>query len=156
MKGRREGKSAVRGRGGIAAVELALCLPFLIVLALGAIEVCNIMYVRARMYSAAYEAARYATRPTTAATLAASSPESASNLVTNYCTTLLGQLSVSGGTVTLQVLDDATSQPKSITAAGPKDLVTVSVAAPLNQNYITSYVINTSITMNASATLIVE
>jgi Flp pilus assembly protein TadG len=156
MKGRPAGKSVVQRRRGIAAVELALCLPFLLILGLGAIEVCNIMYVRARMYSAAYEAARYATRPTTASTLAASSPQAASSLVTNYCTTLLGQLGVSGGTVTLQVLDDTTSQPKSITAAGPMDQVTVSVAAPLNQNYLTSYVINTSITLNASATLIVE
>jgi Flp pilus assembly protein TadG len=146
----------VRGRGGIAAVELALCLPVLVVLALGAIETCNIMYVRARMYSAAYEAARYATRPTTAATLAASSPQTASNAVTNYCTTLLGQLGVNGAAPTLQVLDHSTSQSKSITAANPMDLVTVSVSAPLSQNYVTAYVINTSMTLNASATLIVE
>jgi len=156
VKDRRGGKSAVRGRRGIAAVELALCLPVLVVLALGAIEVCNVMYVRARMFSAAYEAARYATRPTTAATLAATNPDAASNLVTNYCSTLLGQLGVNGATPQLTVISNATSQAESITAASPLDLVTVSVSAPLSQNYITAYIINTSMTINASATLIVE
>ena len=164
MRIRRQRRTAQRNRRGIAAVELALCLPILIALALGAIETCNVMYVQARMYSAAYEAARYATRPTTAATLAASSPEAASNLVTNYCSTLLGQLGVNldpvqvaaGHTPSLQVLDHNTLQVKSITAANPMDLVTVSVSAPLNLNYITSYLISTSLTMNASATLIVE
>ena len=51
---------------GAAAVELALCLPFLVTLSLGCLESCNLIYVRTRMNSAVYEAARTATRPTTA------------------------------------------------------------------------------------------
>ena len=140
-----------RRRPGIAAVELALCLPFLFTLTLGAIETCNLIYVRTRMYSAAYEAARVATRPTTASALAASATS-----VTTQCGTLLTQLGVHGATVQLQVLDCVTSQSKTLDLANPQDLVTVSITAPLGQNSITSFVLSKSMTLSAQATLIVE
>ena len=60
-------------RSGFATVELALCLPILLTTALGMIETCNVVFVQARMQSAAFEAARLATRPTTAQAVAATS-----------------------------------------------------------------------------------
>ncbi len=56
---------------GAAAVELALCLPILLTTALGMIETCNVVFVQARMQSAAFESARLATRPTTSQAVAA-------------------------------------------------------------------------------------
>ncbi|MGD0900898.1 MAG: TadE/TadG family type IV pilus assembly protein [Thermoguttaceae bacterium] len=150
-KSGRPDSAGPRSRLGIAAVELALCMPFLITLALGAIEVCNVVYVRTRMYSVAYEGARVATRPTTSSATAATS-----TAVTTLCNSLLTQLGVQGGQVTVQAYNASTGQAESLAAANPQDRVTVSISAPLNQNLITSYVIGTSITINAQATLIME
>jgi Flp pilus assembly protein TadG len=140
-----------RGRSGIAAVELALCLPMLLVLTFGAIEICNVIYVRTLMYSVAFEGTRLATRPTTSTKAAASDSD-----VTTRCTTLLSQLGVQGGQAQLQVQDYVTGQSKSLSAANPQDLVTVSLTAPLSQNSISSFVVGTSMTIRAQATLIVE
>jgi len=138
-------------RRGAAAVEFALCLPFLITLILGAMETCNLIYVRTRMNSVAYEGARTATRPTTAGKAVAATTD-----VTNRCNNLLSQLGVTGGTVSLQVLDSSTSQPKLLSAAVPQDLVTVSVVAPLSQNCITMLVMSGSMSVTAKATLVME
>jgi Flp pilus assembly protein TadG len=138
-------------RRGAAAVELALCLPFLVTLTLGAIETCNLIYVRTRMNSVAYEGARVATRPATAGATAATS-----TAVTSHCNSLLSQLGVQGAQVSLQVLDYSTSQSKALSAAVPQDLVTVSVSAPLNQNCITMLVLSGSTSVTARATLVVE
>lgn len=45
---------------GAALVELAICLPILVTLFLGAIEISNFIYLRQALASAAYEAARVA------------------------------------------------------------------------------------------------
>ena len=140
-----------RERRGAAAVEFALCLPFLITLIMGAMESCNLIYVRTRMNSVAYEGARTATRPTTASNAGAVTAD-----VTNRCNSLLSQLGVTGGTVSLQVLDSGTSQPKDLSLAVPQDLVTVSVVAPLSQNCITMLVMSGSMSVTAKATLVME
>jgi len=136
---------------GAAAVELALCLPFLVTLSLGCMESCNLIYVRTRMNSAAYEAARTATRPTTAAQATAT----ATSVVT-YANNLLSQLGVQGAQVSVQVIDHSTLQSKSLSAAVPLDLVTVSITAPLNQNCFTNYVMSNSMNLTAQVSLVVE
>jgi Flp pilus assembly protein TadG len=135
--------SANRNRPGVAAVELALCAPLLIVLAFGMIEVCNLVHLRTRMYSAAYESARLATRSTTAQTTAASSAA-----VTAYCNSLLQQLGVQGATVSLQ--------PGNLSTVVPEQMVTVTITAPLSMNTVTSIVVNSSQNITAQATLVIE
>jgi len=130
-------------RTGTATVELALCLPVLVVLAFGMIETCNVMFVRTRMLSAAYEACRLATRPATS-----SAPVATAAQVTTYCNTLLTQLHVNGATVTVS--------PNPLTSIVPQTLVTVSVTAPLSQNTATSIVLSSGMTISASVTLICE
>lgn len=130
-------------RRGVAAVELALCLPLLMALAFGMIETSNLVHLRTRMYSAAYESARLATRPATASNAAATSAA-----VTSYCTTVLQQLGVKGATVTLS--------PGNLSTIVPQQLVTVTISAPLNQNSFTSLIVNSTQTITAQATLIVE
>jgi Flp pilus assembly protein TadG len=127
----------------MAAVELALCLPVVITLAFGTIELCNVVYVRTRMLSAAYESCRLATRPTTSSSLAATSSQ-----VTTYCNSLLTQFGVNGATVTLS--------PSSLTSAVPQTVVSVSITAPWSQNTVTSVVLQNAMTINASATLVCE
>lgn len=130
-------------RQGGAAVELAVCMPFLMALAFGMLEYNNGVMLKTRMVSAAYESARLATRPTTSATSAATAAA-----VTTYCQTLLTQMGVKGASVTVS--------PSSLTGITPQTPVTVTVTAPFSQNSLTSIVISTSLNLTASATLVVE
>jgi Flp pilus assembly protein TadG len=132
-----------RTRSGAAAVELALSLPVICILAFGMIETCNMMFLRTRMISACYEAARYGTRPTTS-----NATQATNSQVSTYCSTLLTQLGVQGATVTIT--------PSNLSSAAPQTQVTVSASAPLKQNAVTSFVIPSSSTVAAQATLIVE
>lgn len=51
-----------RLRRGAATVELAICLPFLVILVFGAIEASNMIFVKQAITAAAYEGARTAIR----------------------------------------------------------------------------------------------
>lgn len=52
-----------RHRTGAAAVELAVCLPVIVVLVFGALEGANVMFCRQAMVQAAYESCKHASRP---------------------------------------------------------------------------------------------
>ena len=132
-----------RARFGVAAVELALCLPLLTLLAFGMIESCNLVHLRTRMYTAAYETARLATRPTTSTAAAATAGQ-----VSTYGSTLLTQLGVQGGSVSIS--------PSDLSAVVPQQQVTVTLSAPLNKNTTTALVVSSAQTITAQVTLIVE
>jgi Flp pilus assembly protein TadG len=132
-----------RSRAGAAAVELALCLPILLTTALGMIETCNVVFLQARMQSAAFEAARLATRPTTSQAVAATATQ-----VIADANTLLTQLGVSNATVTLS--------PASLSSVTPGTLVTVTITARLVNNSVTCLVLSNSLSLTAQATMIIE
>ena len=44
-------------RRGAAVAELALCLPLILVLVLGSIEACNLLFLRQALVAAAYDGA---------------------------------------------------------------------------------------------------
>ncbi|MGI9428378.1 MAG: TadE/TadG family type IV pilus assembly protein [Bythopirellula sp.] len=50
-------------RRALAAVELAVCLPVLVLLMLGAIESSNMIFLRQALVQSAYEAAKLSARP---------------------------------------------------------------------------------------------
>jgi hypothetical protein len=50
-------------RTGVAAVEFAVCLPVLIVLILGSIECCSMIFLRQSLAVVAYEGLRVAVKP---------------------------------------------------------------------------------------------
>lgn len=60
----RGGVSLIAGdrRSGLAAVELAICLPVLVLLVLGSIELTNFIFLKHALTSAAYEGVREAVR----------------------------------------------------------------------------------------------
>lgn len=132
-----------RGRVGTATVELAFCLPVLLTVAFGMLEVTNLIFIQARIQAAAYEAARLATRPTTSNATAATSAQ-----VNTYCQNLLTQLGVNNATITLT--------PSSLTGATPGTVVTVAISAPALGNSPTSYVLRNSLTLSTQTTLVVE
>ena len=52
-------------RSGVAAVEFAVCLPVLVVLILGSIECCSMIFLRQSLAIVAYEGLRVAVKPET-------------------------------------------------------------------------------------------
>jgi len=52
-----------RNRRGAAAVETAICLPLFVIIVLGTIECCDLMFLRQGLVQAAYEGARVAIVP---------------------------------------------------------------------------------------------
>jgi Flp pilus assembly protein TadG len=139
----RRGGAAQPFRRGLATVELALCLPMLLIFALGTTEVCNWMHVRQRAMTAAYDGIRYATRPTTSGRQAATSAQ-----VIARCQTLLTQLQVNGATVTVN--------PSNLTNIMPETQVTVTITVPMAQNSMSAYVLNSNSNVTATATMIFE
>ena len=139
----RRGRTAKSGRRGLATVELALCLPMLLIFALGTTEVCNWMHVRQRAMTAVYDGVRYATRPTTSGRQAATSAQ-----VIARCQSLLTQLQVNGATVTVN--------PNNLTNIMPETQVTVTITVPMAQNSMSAYVLNSSSNVTATATMIFE
>jgi Flp pilus assembly protein TadG len=53
-------RRASSGRRGIAAVELAVCLPAIVLLVFAAIESCSMIFVTQALHAATYEGARVA------------------------------------------------------------------------------------------------
>jgi Flp pilus assembly protein TadG len=105
----------IRNRKGTATVELAVCLPIMVIIVFGFIESTNAIFLKERLTSAAYEGARRATAPSqTSATAVAS----ANSVLTQY--------GISGGTITI------TPAVTSTTATGTS--VSVSVTAPFSSN----------------------
>lgn len=51
-----------RGRCGLAVVELAVCLPAIVLMVLGSIEACSMIFVKQSLHIAAYEGIRRAVR----------------------------------------------------------------------------------------------
>jgi Flp pilus assembly protein TadG len=64
---RRQPKKLLRTNGaarmGIATVETAICLPMVIFITFGSIELSNLLFLRQTLTIASYEAARAATKP---------------------------------------------------------------------------------------------
>lgn len=79
-----------RGRRGTATIELAVCLPVMVLLTFGTIETTSLIALRQRLATAAYEAVRTASAPqqTSAAGIAAG-------------TSILTARSISGATITI-------------------------------------------------------
>ncbi|MCA9218074.1 MAG: pilus assembly protein, partial [Planctomycetales bacterium] len=52
-----------RNRSGTAIVELAVCLPAIVLLVLGSMEACTMVFVRQSLHISAYEGIRTAIKP---------------------------------------------------------------------------------------------
>jgi Flp pilus assembly protein TadG len=125
-----------RSRGGSATVEMAICLPVMIVLLLGSIETTDLVFLKSILKSAAYEGARKATAPGQTAAAAQTA-----------ATLLLTERGVTSGSVTVSPL------VTSSTATGTTVCVTVS--APMGSNSILAPVVLQGITtVSAQVTMV--
>ena len=102
-------------RKGAALVELAVCLPVLMVLILGSIEATSAIFVRQALTTAAYEAAREAAR-TGATTLTATARGQA----------VLDARRIRNSTIQFT--------PSNVSTAGRGNIITIEVTATLSGN----------------------
>ena len=128
---------AMRSRQGTATVELVVCLPILMIIALGSIEATNAIFLKEHLTSAAYEGA-----------CAAITPGQTSAGATTAAQNVLTQFNISGGTVAI------TPAVTSTTATGTQ--ITVSVTAPLSSNsWMAPFIVGKAIT-TVGATAIMD
>lgn len=102
-------------RRGLAVVELAVCLPIIVILVLGAIEACTMVFLKQSLHIAAYEGARVAI-----------DNRATNQKVLDRCEQLLNERKINGATVDLGGLD-IESLPRG-------SEITVQVEAPVNLN----------------------
>jgi Flp pilus assembly protein TadG len=128
---------AASSRKGTATVELAVCLPLLVIIALGSIEATNAIFLKEHLTSAAYEGARKATTVGQTSTTATTTAQA-----------VLTQFGIAGGTITV------TPTVGTATAAGTQ--VTVTVTAPLGSNSsLQPFIIGKAIS-NVGATVVMD
>lgn len=102
---------------GLAAVELAVCLPAIVVLVFAAIESCSMIYITQALHSATYEGVRLAIQP------------SATNAqVLTRTQQILAGHGINGATITLS--------PTDISSGSSGQLVRVTVRASCDANRI--------------------
>lgn len=125
------------GRRGIAAVEFAVCLPMILMLLIGTIEACSMIYLKQTLSISAYEGIR-----------AAILPDATATSVMDRASAVLVARGVSDGSVTISPADFE-SQP-------PETWITVNVTAAGGSNsVITGWYFDTH-TISASATMMKE
>jgi Flp pilus assembly protein TadG len=126
-----------RKRRGVAAAELAVCLPIVVLLVVATIESCSALFLKQSLTVAAYEGIRVAIDKGT----------SAGN-VQAVCNQVLAERRVQGGQVTLN--------PADITSLKPGDFLNVTVSAPCNSNSPVPTTFYRGKTLSATATMMVE
>lgn len=126
-----------RRRRGVAATEFAVCLPIIVLLVLGTIEACSMIFLKQTLAIAAYEGVRTAIIPgKTKADVEAA------------CNQILKERGVDGGTVTVT--------PTNFDALDPGQYVDVTVSAPCNANSIVRNKFYKGKTLTANASMMIE
>jgi Flp pilus assembly protein TadG len=105
----------VEARAGVAAVELAVCLPVLVLFVIGAVECCSMIYVDQTLAVASYEGARAAIRF-----------DGTNAEVETKCETILTARRVLNPTIT--------TDPANVSDAPRGTEVSVTVSAPCREN----------------------
>jgi len=124
-------------RRGVAATEFAVCLPIIVLLVLGTIEACSMIFLKQTLAIAAYEGARTAIIPgKTKADVEAA------------CNQILADRNVSGGTVVVK--------PANFDALEPGEFVDVTVSAPCNANSIVRNKFYKGKTLTSTASMMIE
>jgi Flp pilus assembly protein TadG len=130
--GRRGGLSR-----GVAATELAVCLPIVVLLVVATIEACSMVFLKQSLSVAAYEGVR--TAITSGATVAE---------VQSTCKQILSDRHVAGATITVS--------PVNIGAAAPGSYVDVTVSAPCAGNSVVPLQFYRGKTLTTTASMMVE
>ena len=126
-----------RNRRGVAAVELAVCLPVIVLMVVATIEACSMVFLKQSLTAAAYEGVR------TALVERATSGD-----VQAVCNQILLDRRVDGGTVSVN--------PSNIEALRPGDFVNVTVSAPCDRNTVVPNGFYRRRTLTTTASMMIE
>ncbi|QDU58602.1 TadE/TadG family type IV pilus assembly protein [Aeoliella mucimassa] len=133
---RRKNRNSKKRRG-VAATEFAVCLPIIMLIMLGMIETCSMIFLKQSLAIAAYEGSHTAVKPgATTAEVAAT------------CQGILNDRNISGATI--QVL------PKDIEKLNVGEYMTIQVTAPSSQNAVVPVKFFRGSTIQASAVMMKE
>ena len=124
-------------RRGTAATELAVCLPILLVLIIGTIEACSMVYLKQSLSVAAYEGVRVSV-----------SPKGDTAAVVTAVNRILTARNVNSPTITVSPADFATQPAET--------WVSVRVSAPANANSIISGLFYDAIVVDGQGTMMKE
>ena len=126
-----------KSRLGVAAAELAVCLPVVVLLVIATIEACSALFLKQSLTAAAYEGVRTAIDQgaTTASIQAA-------------CNQILDDRKIQGAKITIK--------PSNIASLNPGDFVDVTVTAPCNSNTPVPTTFYRGRTLSATASMMFE
>jgi Flp pilus assembly protein TadG len=124
-------------RRGVAAAELAVCLPVVVLLVIATIESCSALFLKQSLTASAYEGVRAAIKK--GATTAT---------VQTACNQILTDRRIQSSQVTLT--------PASIASLKPGDFVDVTVSAPCNPNSPVPTTFFRGRTLTAKASMMIE
>jgi Flp pilus assembly protein TadG len=134
--GRRPNARRSRFRG-VAAAELAVCLPVVVLLVLATIEACSAIFLKQALTVAAYEGVRVALEE-----------KATASQVRTACDQVLADRRINGGKVTVK--------PSNIAALSPGDFVDVTVSAPCAANSLVPAAFYRGRTLTATASMMIE
>lgn len=124
-------------RRGVAAAEFAVCLPILVLLVLGMIETCSMIFLKQSLAVAAYEGAHMAVKP-----------GATSTDVRTTCEGILRDRRVNAANIQIS--------PGSVAGVTPGDYMTIRVTAPSNQNGVLPLKFFRSKTLESAAVVMKE
>lgn len=130
-------QSANKDRRGTAATEFAVCLPILLVLVIGTIEACSMIYLKQSLSTAAYEGAR-----------ASLIPGATTADVTAACNRILTPRKVAGSTIMVN--------PSGFESQPQQTWITVRVTASGGANSVVAGWFYDSLTIDGQATMMKE
>jgi Flp pilus assembly protein TadG len=108
-------RPAAAVRCGVAATELAVCMPLLVLIVLATIEACAMLFLQQSLSVAAYEGARVGL-----------SPGARASDVTSQCEQILDDREISGARVTVT--------PGDLPTAAEGTWISVQASAPFAEN----------------------
>jgi len=124
-------------RNGVAATELAVCMPVIVLVVLATVEACAMIFLQQSLSIAAYEGARVAL-----------TPDAKVANVAYQCELILKDRDVQGATVSVQ--------PSDIQGAAEGQWILVEARAPFNKNSMAGGWLFNGRTLTASVQMIKE
>lgn len=134
---RNRSRRPVNGRSGVAAAELAVCLPVIILLVLAMIECCTMIFLKQSLTVASYEGIRTALQQNASAAD-----------VQAACNGILTDRRVQGGVVTIR--------PNDFQTLAPGQFIEVIVSAPSDPNSVIPASFFNGRTLSGSAEMMKE
>jgi Flp pilus assembly protein TadG len=134
---KRSRRHTVRHKCGVAATELAVCLPIVVLLVVATIEACSAVFLKQSLTVAAYEGVR----------TALVEGATASN-VQAACNQVLADRTIDGGTITIS--------PPDIASLEIGEFVNVTVSAPCDENSVVPANFYRGRRMSATASMMIE